>query len=608
VRHGAVPRQAPRTDGPRNFLVILRLAWRSDRWHTVQALACAIASAANPAVQVALTARMTRAFLAAANKTAGLSGILLCLSLMAVSGLAAQLLAMVQNRAAQRCQSRLSAHLSSRIVARAVRLTLVQAEDHDVHDALQRATREVDFRPGLLFQQMLQTTAQLVGFTTIGAVLFSLDYRVALLAMVAPLPTLASQILSGRRSYALERSRSADRRRLMYWQQLASQLESIKEILAFRLGPLVVEQHSALLARVVNADLRLANRNFRLGIPLAVAAAALAFAAQVTAVAISVGSAGITMVFAVVQAIVLLQSSIQQLLSTVSNMYVNQLYMGNVMDFLALPERGSDSGSVPFPTEIKHGIELRGVSFTYPGSERLVLCDVSVTLRPGETTAIVGQNGAGKSTLSKLLGRLYEPTAGEILVDGRPLREFTIESLRDRVGYVFQDYVRYQLTVADNIEFGTVSDPASPRTMPATRRAAESAGIAEHVESLPLGYQTQLGKAFDGVDLSGGQWQRLAVARGLIRSASVRVMDEPTAAIDVIAEESLLDALTETAPQRVNVLIGHRFSSVCRADRILVLADGRLVEDGSHDELIRAGGLYADMYSTYAVGREPIER
>jgi ATP-binding cassette, subfamily B, bacterial len=582
---------------PGDLLLVLRETWLSDRRNLALVLVCAVVTASNPALQVLLTAGLTGAFLDLAGGRTGGPGIFGYLGAMAGAGLAAQLLGMVQTRALQRCQSRLVARLSGLLVRRAVSLSLAQAEDPTVHDAMQRAAREVHMRPGVLLQQLVQLATQAIGFLTVGAVLFSLDYRVALLAMAAPVPNLVTQLLTGRRGYDLEHSRSADRRRLAYWQQLATQPESVKEVLAFRLGPLVVDQHSTLLAGVVGADLRLADRNLRLAAPMALAAALLTFLAQVAAVAVGIAGAGIVTLFAVIQGIVVLQSSVGQLLYAASGMYVNQLYLRNVLEFVAMPVAVPARGRVRFPDRIRNGIELRDVSFTYPGAERPAVRGLSVTLRPGETTAIVGLNGAGKSTAAKLLGRLYEPTGGEVLVDGTPLAEFDLDGLRDRVAYVFQDFVRFQLTVAENIGFGISGDRRGADDDPAIRRAAGAAGLAGHVERLPLGLRTQLGTVFDGgVELSGGQWQALAVARGLVRDASVRIMDEPTAAIDAVAENALLEVLTEVAPQRVTVIIAHRFPIVTRADRVLVLADGELVEDGTPQELLAAGGCYARMH------------
>ncbi len=592
---------------PRPGLLVLRQSWRSDRAGTAQVVLISLLVGILPAGQVTLTAAFATALLRAAGSShPQLRGVLFYLVLLALLGLASQLLILLQGRAMQRCQSRLSAHLSEEIISRASRFTLSQVEDPKIQDSLQRAVREVSFRPGMMLSQLMQTTTQMVAFGSVGAILWTLDFRVALLAVLAPVPTVVAQILQGKRAHALEHGRSEERRRLNYWQHLASQPNSMKEVLAFRLAPVVLTNHRRLLAGIVGADLRLANRNLRLSIPMVILTAALTISAQATAILGGTDARHVAGLLAVIQAIGMLQSSAQILYGAVSGMYVNQLYLRNVNEFLAIEHTPLPQGELTFPQKISEGIEFRDVSFSYPGSGRRALENVSFTLRPGQVTAVVGLNGAGKSTLGKLLGRLYEPTGGSIVVDGVPLAGFRLDSLRDRVSYVFQNYVEYRLSVGENISLGLAHEAdQGPARIEA---AAREVGMHDHIASLPQGYETQAGKLFTGgVEFSGGQWQRLAIARSTVRPASVRIMDEPTAALDTITEAELLDTLTTATAGRVSLLIAHRFSSVLRADRVLVFDRGRLVEDGDHQELMRLGGLYARMYKAQATatGHEP---
>ncbi|MFI1972368.1 ABC transporter ATP-binding protein [Streptomyces cinnamoneus] len=590
---------------PRPGLKVLGQSWRSDRAGTAQVIVTSLVVGVLPACQVTLTAAFATALLRAAGSSRPQAGdILFYLGLLALLGLGSQVLILLQSRAMQRCQSRLSAHLSDEIISRAGRFTLSQVEDPKIQDSLQRAVREVGFRPGMLLSQLVQTVTQVVAFGSVGAILWTLDYRVALLAVLAPVPTVVAQILQGKRAHALEHGRSEERRRLTYWQHLASQPDSMKEVLAFRLAPVVLTHHRKLLAGIVGADLRLANRNFRLAIPMVVLTAALTVSAQATAILAGTDARHVAGLLAVIQAIGMLQSSAQMLYGALSGMYVNQLFLRNVNEFLAIEHTPLPEGELAFPEEISAGVEFRDVSFSYPGSGRHALENVSFTLKPGQVTAVVGLNGAGKSTLGKLLGRLYEPTGGSIVVDGVPLADFRLDSLRDRVSYVFQNYVQYQLSVGENISLGLVHE--ADRAAGRVEAAAREVGMHEHIAALPQGYGTQAGKLFTGgVEFSGGQWQRLAIARSMVRSASVRVMDEPTAALDTITEAELLDTLTTATAGRVSLLIAHRFSSVLRADRVLVFDRGRLVEDGDHQELMGLGGLYARMYEAQTAGHEP---
>ncbi|MEU1980475.1 ABC transporter ATP-binding protein [Nocardia sp. NPDC019395] len=573
-------------------------AWRADPSGVAQLLVIAGVLGILPAAQVTITARLVTAVVDSVGNGRSLEGVLAPLTALAVTGLAAQVLQAFQQRSTQRCHSRLSASLSRQIIDRAARLALAQAEDAGVQDSLQRAVREVNFRPGQMLAQSMQMVTQVITFGSVTTVLWTMDYRVALLALLAPFPTVVAKIVQGRRGHALEHSRSQLRRRLNYWQYLASQPDSMKEVITFSLGPLVRQRHRSLQSEIVDADIRLANRNLRLSIPLMTMTAALIFAANSTAVLTVGGGSPIADLMAVIQAVAVLQSSTQQLFTAGAQLHVDQLYLRNVEDFLGIPEPDIDDGLLEVPEQLSRGIEFRGVSFRYPGSDRYALRNLDITLKPGRTTAIVGLNGAGKSTLGKLMGRLYEPTEGVILLDGIPLHLYDMASLRKRTSYVFQDYVDYQLSVGDNISIGHIDEDGNPAPVDSVAHAAGQVEMGGYIESLPRGYDTQAGKVFTGgIELSGGQWQRLAIARGLIRPATIRVMDEPTASIDAPTENAIMNTITRPGDGQIFILIAHRLSTIRRADRILVLDDGCLVEDGSHEELVQNGGAYAKMYS-----------
>jgi ATP-binding cassette subfamily B protein/ATP-binding cassette subfamily C protein len=379
----------------------------------------------------------------------------------------------------------------------------------------------------------------------------------------------------------------------------------VKEVKLFDLGPLVLGRYRALFARFFAEDRRLAIRRMRTGLLFGVVSLGAFYAmyalmaSRAAAGAISLGD--LTLYIVVFRQG---QQSVQGVLSAIGGMYEDALFMTNLFTFLHLPTGGDRprSALVGSPPRGRPGaIELDGVSFRYPGRSEWALRDVSLTLAPGEKLGIVGENGAGKSTLVKLLLRLHDPTEGAIRYGGVDLRDMDPRDLRDRVGAVFQDFVRYQFTAGENIGIGhreRIDDRA--RIQAAARRA----GIAGTIEALPRGYDTSLGSWFDeGQELSAGQWQKLAVARAFMREdAELLVLDEPTASIDAEAEHELFERFRELAAERTAIVISHRFSTVRMADRIAVLHGGRLEELGSHRDLLARGGRYAHLFNLQAQG------
>jgi ATP-binding cassette subfamily B protein len=295
------------------------------------------------------------------------------------------------------------------------------------------------------------------------------------------------------------------------------------------------------------------------------------------------------------------QSSIRSLLDSLNRVYESNLYLDNLMTYLELqPQLVSPADGLIAPEPIRQGIEFRGVTFCYPGSDVEVLRDVNLHIRPGERIALVGLNGAGKTTLIKLLTRLYDPTQGQILLDGVDLREYDLTSLHQRFGVIFQDFVRYQFTVRENIGFGQVD---ALDDLDRIRDAADRGGAGPIIEVMPRGYDTMLGRRWEkGLELSGGQWQKIALARAFMRKAEVLVLDEPTSALDAEAEYEVFRRFGELMEGRIAVLISHRFSTVRMADRIVVLSAGKIIELGSHAELIRLDGAYARLFNLQAEG------
>jgi len=375
---------------------------------------------------------------------------------------------------------------------------------------------------------------------------------------------------------------------------------AVKELRVFGLHETLLRRYREIFARFFreNRDLTVRRNISSFGLAaLSTVVSGLTYVyvvLQVIVGRITVG--GLTLYY---QAFQQSQSQVSNVLSGISSMYENALFLSNLFDFLAFaPELSVRPDPLPFPTVIREGIVLDRVSFKYPGTEKWVLEGISFTIKPGETIALVGANGVGKTTLVKLLTRLYDPTAGRITIDGIDLRDFDPAAVRARVGVIFQDYVKYQLTVRENVGFGRIEALDDQDRI---ERSVAEADAAPIIAGLPQGYDTLLGRWFaDGQELSIGQWQKVALARAFMRDADLLILDEPTASLDVRAEYEVFRAFDELTAGKMAVLISHRFSTVRMADRIVVIEGGRVIEDGGHDELLLKGGRYAELFDLQA--------
>jgi len=593
---GAALRHAPAT---------YRLVWRADRRAALLLVGLSAVSSLLPAAIAWVGKLIVDAVVAASRGEAPATPVLGLVGLEAALMAASLGLSRLLGLSRELLRARLGNLVNESILEKALALELRHFEDAAVYDKMQNARREASARPLSLVMQglaVLQNGATLAALT---ALLFRVSPLGVLVLVAASVPAFVAEVRLASESFRLNTWRAPEGRKLAYLEWILTRDQHVKEVKLFGLGPLVLGRYRALFSRFYDEDRRLAVRRMAAGVVLGLLSLG-AFYAMYAQVAVRAARAEITLGDLALYLTVFRQGqgAIQSILAAIGAMYEDALYMSNLFEFLAIPTGGEEPRVHPplVPARGRPGqIELRGVSFRYPGRQDWALRDLDLTLEPGETLGLVGENGAGKSTLVKLLLRLYDPTEGSIRYGGVDLRDMDAAELRSRFGAVFQDFVHYQFTAGENVGLGL---PALVEDRPRIGRAVERAGAGELVSSLPQGLATPLGGWFEsGHELSAGQWQKLAVARAFMREeAEVLILDEPTASIDAEAEHELFQRFRELAASRSAIVISHRFSTVRIADRIAVLHGGRLVELGSHRELLAQDGRYAHLFRLQAQG------
>jgi ATP-binding cassette subfamily B protein len=491
--------------------------------------------------------------------------------------------------------------ISVRLMRHAATLDLAQFEDADTYDHLERARRQTTGRIGLL-ALLLSTAQDLVTLASLaGVLLVQLPWLLLLLA-VAVVPSFLGEAHFAALGYSLLYRWTPERRLLDYLRYMGASDESAKEVKLFGLSDFLVGRYDRLSDEFYQQNKRLAVRRNVVSTALVTLGTLGYYAAYAVIIYLTVlGRYTIGSLTFLAGSFRQSRELIQRILLSLSNIYEQSLYLGDLFTFFDVTPRVlSRPGARAVPVPIRQGFEFMDVGFRYPGSERWAVRHLSFSLAPDERIALVGENGAGKTTLVKLLARLYDPDDGQILLDGVDLRDYDLESLRKNIGVIFQDFVRYDLILKENIGVGQVErldDDA--RIREAGRRS-----LADSVATrLTGGYDQMLGRRFDGgVDLSGGEWQKVALGRAYLREAQVLILDEPTAALDARAEYEVFLRFAELTQGRMAVLISHRFSTVRMADRIIVLQGGELVDQGTHEQLVARGGLYAELFSLQAAG------
>lgn len=612
-RSGGKPSLRERFDALRNLPPFLRQIWSTSPSLTLLTLGLRLVRAFLPIATLYVgkliideAVRLVAAGVAFESVGAALSGgqLTTLLSLLALEfGLAigSDLLGRMVSYGDSLLSELFTNATSVRLMEHAATLDLEDFEDPDLQDKLDRARRQTMGRMNLMSQLFgqVQDAITVVSFA-IGLLVYA-PWLILLLA-VALIPAFVGEAHFNALGYSLNFAWTPERRQLEYVRQMGASVETAKEVKIFNLHRYLIAKYRELADKFFKANRSLARRRAVWGTLLA-ALGTLGYYVAYAYIAWRTvkGDFSIGDLTFLAGSFRRLRQLLEGLLVGFSQVAGQALYLDDLFSFFEIePEIVSPANPRPVPRPIAGGFVFENVGFRYPDAERWALRGLNFELHAGEVLALVGENGAGKTTLVKLLARLYDPDEGRILLDGHDLREYDLDQLRANIGVIFQDFVRYHLTAGENIGVGQIDAMHDQERI---RSAARRALADQVIDALPQGYDQQIGRRFKtGVDLSGGQWQKIAIARAYMRDAQVMILDEPTAALDARSEFEVFQRFKELSDERTAVLISHRFSSVRMADRILVLAEGRLEASGTHSELLAQGGRYAELFELQAAG------
>jgi ATP-binding cassette subfamily B protein len=607
----AAPPPDPKTGlGVRQFLAVfqytgraLDLVWTTSRGITVWLAVLSVVTGVLPA-GIAYVGKLIVDAVVLAASGGGEAARAQALTVVSVE-LGLVVLLSAAQRGLSVCESLLRALLGQRvnelILEKALTLTLREFEDSEFYDRMTRARREASSRPLSLVRRTFGLVQNLISLTVYGGLLLRLSGLTALVLGVAAIPVFVAETMFSEDAFRLFRWRAPESRMQTYLETLLAREDHAKEVTLFGLGPLFLGRYRAIFEKLFGEDRTLTLRRGLWGFVLGLLST-FAFYGVYAWIVLRAAVRAITLGDMTMYLLVFKQgqSALASILGAIGGMYEDNLYLSNLYEYLGhapAPPRGTATEG-PDPAD---GIRFDGVSFAYPDAASPALSDVSLHIPRGGKLALVGENGAGKTTLIKLLTRLYEPTAGRILLDGLDLREWSPDALRSRIGVIFQDFIRYQLLVGENIGAGDVDAFEDEGRW---KRAAEMGMAAPFVDRLPGKYRTQLGRWFKGgQELSIGQWQKIALSRAFMREkADILVLDEPTAAMDAEAEAEVFQRFRSLSESRLGIVISHRFSTVRMADQIVVLAGGAVAEQGTHEALMALNGRYARLFNLQAEG------
>jgi len=584
----------------RNVPPVLRLVWDAAPSVVGSGIALRLVSALIPVAMLAIS-KFIIDLVVAAVKHPGPIPVAVWWLLSAEFFLAAlnQVLGRTIDYTDARLADEFTREVSLRLIRHATRLDLSSFEDPGFHDVLERARQQATDRIGMLnaMGRLLLQSITLISLS-VGVVIYS--PWVFLLLVICVVPAFAGESHFAFLGYSLAHEITPIRREVDYLRLIGTSKENAKEVKLFGLGGHLHDRYASLTGQIIVKNIKLTRRRLVWGSVFALISSIGYYASYVFLVweafrgRISVG----TLTF-LTGAIAGSSAQLQGVFSLFSHISDQALHLTDLIDFLKVePRISSRPNAIPAPRPIRDGFVFRDVSFHYPGSERLILKNLNFRLNPGEHIALVGENGQGKTTLVKLLARLYDPTGGAIYLDGNDLRDYNVEELQKEIGVIFQDFVRYDMLARMNIGVGKIDGVDDDKAL---WTAAKKSGADSLLSRFPSGLDQMLGRRFEGgVDLSGGEWQKFALARAYLRDAQVLILDEPTAALDAVAESEVFARFADLSRGKMALLISHRFSTVRTSDRIVVLEAGQIYEEGTHDQLVAHGGRYASLFELQA--------
>jgi ATP-binding cassette subfamily B protein len=593
----------------RHVPALFRLIWETHRGYAVAMVLLRIVSSVIPVSTFWVGKLILDSVIAARAGNGSLSQVWKYIAIEVAIVLVGEILARATSLIESLLGDLFSNVMSVRLMEHASTLDLAQFEDPEFYDHLERARRQTVGRIALL-TVLLSISQGALTLVTLAGALIAYNPWLLLLLVIAVIPSFLGETHFASLGYSLLFRWTPERRQLDYLRYVGASDKTAKEVQMFGLAPWLTERYRALSQRFYDENRSLSIRRGSVSAVLSILGTIGYYAAYVVVLLSAVrGEITIGTLTFLAASFSRGRDIIQGILMSASNVYEQALYLRDLFVFLDMrPTIESPPNARPVPAKIQTGFVFENVGFRYPGSERWAVRNVDLVLGPGERVALVGENGAGKTTITKLMARLYDPSEGRITLDGINLREYDLVSLRHAIGVIFQDFVRYDMRFDENIGVGEIDSvradlEKSNGTPTAITNAAENSLAASLLPRFTKGYQQMLGRRFDdGVDLSGGEWQKIALARAYIRDAQVLILDEPTAALDARAEYEVFLRFSELVAGRMAVLISHRFSTVRMADRIIVLRHGKVEEQGSHEELLSKHGLYEELFTMQAAG------
>ena len=593
----------------RYLLRTLKLVWEAGPFHLIAIGVLTVGSGLFPAAQVCVIKLLIDGVVKALKETPNFPYLLGILALQLSIWLAQHAVSTLTEGTLKIQGDLVANHIRILILKKAADLDMAFFENPRFYDKLQNASNEVGFRPLIIIRNIFEIFQGIIILGSMLALLARLNFLIPIILALVTIPHAVARAYYGRSTWVLLTSRAPEVRLANYFFSLLTGREIVKEVQLFGLRDHFSQEYQKRWWKFFRENKKLTLAQSRsialLGAPSTIASAGCYAYAVMKAVTGMITLGDLTLNL---QAVRQAQSSLTTLFGQIASFYQSGLFLGNLFSFLDLSPKDVEGSLLvtsvkkrrPVPRPLRKGIEFKNVSFRYPGTDRMVLQGLNFTIRPGEKVAIVGENGAGKTTIVKLITRLYDPTEGEILLDGYDLREFDLDELRKQFAVIFQDFVRYMLSAKENIGFGQVEHLEE---MSRIKMAAKKGGADSVINKLPRGYETFLGRLFgDGVDLSGGEWQKIALSRAFMRNPQIFILDEPTAQLDALAEYKFYRSFVELTKGCISILISHRFSTVRMADHILVLDNGNIIEEGTHEELLLHNGKYAFMFNRQAEG------